>query len=385
MDFCLSQEQSLLKEQVRKLAQSQFAPRAEACDREKRFPAENVRRLSELGLMGLCLPETYGGQGLSTFEFALVLEELAQACAATAGVYLIHAGVSSRAIAAFGSEPLKQKYLPALASGEKLAAFAMTEPEAGSAATDLRARAALSGDHYLLNGTKRFISNGAEAEVFTTVVRLEDKPGARGLGALVVDRGSPGFAVTKLEDKMGLGGFSSAELVFEDCRVPAENLLLPAGQFGKMMQAFNGERCGNSAVCLGLAQAALDLAVRHSQVRRQFGRELAEFQGLQWMLAEMKIKVEAMRSLLYRAAASAEPFPEPILASITKAFCNETVNEVVSAALQIHGGYGYMKDYAVERLYRDARAWALAGGTTQIQKNTIASLLLDRKISQRKP
>ena len=385
MDFSLSSEQSLLKDQVRKLARSEFAPRAEACDREKRFPAENVARLSELGLMGLCLPEAFGGQGLSTFEFVLVLEQLARACAATAGVYLIHAGVASRAIAAFGSDALKQKYLPACASGEKLAAFAMTEPEAGSAATDLSTRGVLKGDHFLVNGVKRFISNGAEAEVFTTVVRLLDRPGAKGLGALVIDRGSPGFSVSKIEDKMGLCGFSSAELVFEDCPVPAENLLLPAGRFGQMMQAFNSERCGNSAVCLGLAAAALELAVDHSKVRRQFGRELAEFQGLQWMLAEMKIKVEAMRSLLYRAAASAEPFPEPILASITKAFCNETVNEVVSAALQIHGGYGYMKDYAVERLYRDARAWALAGGTTQIQKNTIASLLLDRKISQRKP
>jgi alkylation response protein AidB-like acyl-CoA dehydrogenase len=384
VDFILSPEQTLLKDQVRKLARSEFAPRAEACDREERFPAENVRRLSELGLMGLCLPEAYGGQGLSTFEFALVLEELAQACAATAGVYLIHAGVSSRAIAAFAPEPLKKKYLPRLATGELLAAFAMTEPEAGSAATDLRTRAALQGDHYLVNGTKRFISNGGEAQVFTTVVRLEDRPGAKGLGALVIDRDSPGFSVPRIEEKMGLGGFSSAELLFEDCRVPAENLLLPAGQFGKMMQAFNSERCGNSAVCLGLAQAALDLAVDYAKVRKQFGRELAEFQGLQWMLAEMKIKVEAMRSLLYRAATSAEPFPEPILASITKAYCNETVNEVVSASLQIHGGYGYMKEAAIERLYRDARAWALAGGTVQIQKNTVAGLLLDRKLDQRK-
>jgi len=384
MDCALNPEQTLLKEQVRKLARSEFAPRAEACDREKRFPAENVRRLAELGLLGLCLPETYGGQGLSTFEFALVLEELAQACAATAGVYLIHAGVSSRAIAVFGSEPLKQKYLPDLAAGKKLAAFAMTEPEAGSAATDLHTRAALKGDHYLVNGTKRFISNGKEAEVFTTVVRLEDRPGARGLGALVIDRDSPGFSVPRVEDKMGLGGFSSAELLFEDCRVPSENLLLPAGRFGQMMQAFNSERCGNSAVCLGLSQAALDLAVDYAKVRKQFGRELYEFQGLQWMLAEMKIKVEAMRSLLYRAAVSAEPFPEPILASIAKAFCNETVNEVVSASLQIHGGFGYMKEAAIERLFRDARAWSLAGGTVQIQKNTIASLLLDRKISQRK-
>jgi len=374
----------MLQDQVRKLARTEFAPRAEACDREKRFPAENVRRLSELGLMGLCLPEAVGGQGLSTFEFALVLEQLAQACAATAGVYLIHAGVSSRAIAAFGSEALKKKYLPALASGQKLAAFAMTEPEAGSAATDLRARAVREGQSFRVNGTKRFISNGAEAEVFTTVVRLEDRPGAQGLGALVIDRSSPGFSVTKIEDKMGLSGFSSAELVFEDCRVPAENLLLPAGQFAQMMRAFNSERCGNSAVCLGLAQAALDLAVDYSKTRKQFGRELAEFQGLQWVLADMKIKVEAMRSLLYRAAASGDPFPEPILASITKAFCNETVNEVVTLSLQIHGGYGYMKDYTIERLYRDARAWALAGGTTQIQRNTVASILLDRKLSQRK-
>jgi len=354
-------------------------------DRSGQFPEENIKLLSELGLMGLCMPAEYGGQGLSTFEFVLVLEQLAQACAATAGVYLIHAGVSSRAIAFFGSDAVKQKYLPDLASGKKLAAFAMTEPGAGSAATDCATRAKEDGAELILNGTKCFISNGAEADVFTTVVRLVDKPGAKGLGVAIVDRDSPGFSVGKIEDKMGLHGFSSAELIFEDCRVPRENLIVGAGEFGKIMQAFNGERCGNSSVCLGIAQAALDYAVEHAKTRQQFGRDICEFQGVQWILADMRIKVEAMRMLVYRAAHSGEPFPEPLYASMAKAYCNESVNEVVSAALQLFGTYGYIKDYPIERLYRDARPWALAGGTTQMQKNTIAAQILGRRFSQRKP
>ncbi len=384
MDFKLTEEQKLLQESVSKLARSEFAPRAGEIDEKKKYPVENIQKLSELGLMGLCIEEDYGGQGLGTFEFALVLEELAQACTSTAGIYLIHAGVASRAIDAYADDALKKEYLPRLAAGEWLSAFAMTEPGAGTAATDLSTRAVLKGDEYILNGTKCFISNGAEADLFTTVVRLGDKPGAKGLGVVLVERESPGFSVGKIEDKMGLGGFSSAELVFEDCRVPKKNLVLGSGGFGKMMQAFNGERCGNSSVCLGLAQRALDLAVEHSKTRQQFGRDICEFQGIQWMLADMKIKVDAMRMLIYRAAHSGRPFPGALEASIAKAFCNEAVNEVASAALQIHGGYGYMKDYDIERIYRDARAWSLAGGTTQIQRVTIASQLLDRKFSQRK-
>ncbi len=384
MDFRLTDEQKLLKESVSRLSRSEFAPRAREIDEQKLYPRENIARLSELGLMGLCIPDAYGGHGLGTFEFVLVLEELAQTCTSTAGVFLIHSGVASRAVAAFADEELKKKYLPRLARGEWLSAFAMTEAGAGSAATDLSTRAVLKGDEYILNGTKCFISNGAEADLFTTVVRLNDKPGAKGLGVVLIERDYPGFKVGKIEDKMGLGGFSNAELIFEDCRVPKKNLLLPAGAFGKIMQAFNGERCGNSAVCLGLAEAALHLAVSHSTTRQQFGRDICEFQGIQWMLADMKIKLDAMRMLAYRAALSGNPFPGAMEASIAKAFCNEAVNEVASTALQIHGAYGYMKDYAIERIYRDARAWSLAGGTTQIQRITIAAQLLGRRFPQRK-
>ena len=384
MDFELSEEQSMLQETVRKISLKEFRSRADETDRSDKFPEENVKLLSELGLMGLCLPTEYGGQGLSTFDFALVLEQLAQGCVATAGVYLIHAGVSSRSIAFFGSDAVKKKYLPDLASGKKLAAFAMTEPGAGSAATDSGTRAKEDGSEFVLNGTKCFISNGAEADVFTTVVRLTDKPGAKGVGLLVVDRDSPGFTVGKIEQKMGVHGFSSAELIFEDCRVPRENLIVGAGEFGKIMQAFNGERCGNSSVCLGIAQAALDYAVEHTKTRQQFGRDICEFQGVQWMLADMRIKIEAMRMLIYRAAHSGEPFPKPLYASMAKTYCNEVVNEVVSAALQLFGAYGYIKDYPIERLYRDARPWALAGGTTQMQRNTVAAEILGRRFSQRK-
>jgi alkylation response protein AidB-like acyl-CoA dehydrogenase len=384
MDFGLSEEQRILRDSVKKLARNEFSPHAREIDEQKRFPRENIAKLSDLGLMGLCIPDAYEGQGLGTFEFVLVLEELAQACTSTAGVFLIHSGVASRAVAAFADEELKKKYLPRLARGEWLSAFAMTEAGAGSAATDLATRAVLKGDEYILNGTKCFISNGAEADLFTTVVRLEDKPGAKGLGMVLVEREYPGFKVGKIEDKMGLGGFSNAELIFEDCRVPRKNLVLPAGSFRKIMQAFNGERCGNSAVCLGLAEAALGLATSYSTTRQQFGRDICEFQGIQWMLADMKIRLDAMRMLVYRAALSGAPFPGAMEASIAKAFCNEAVNEIASTALQVHGAYGYMKDYTIERIYRDARAWSLAGGTTQIQRITIASELLGRRFPQRK-
>ncbi len=384
MDFNLNEEQRLLQETVRKISQKEFKTRAEQTDKTNKFPEQNVKQLSELGLMGLCLPVEYGGQGMSTFEFVLVLEQIAQACVATAGVFLIHAGVSSRAIGFFGSEKIKEKYLPDLACGKKIAAFAMTEPGAGSAATDCATRGKTDGNNLIINGTKCFISNGAEAEVFTTVVRLCDKPGAKGLGLVIIDKDSPGFSIGKIEDKMGVHGFSSAELIFDDCKVPKENIIVEAGDFKNIMKAFNGERCGNSSICLGISQAALDYAVGHTKTRKQFGKEICEFQGVQWMLADMRIKVEAMRLLTYKAAHTGDNFPDPLYASMAKAYCNETVNEVVTTALQLFGSYGYMKDYPIERLYRDARPWSLAGGSTQMQKNTVAAEVLGKRFSQRK-
>lgn len=384
MDLELTEEQKMHKEMVRKLAEKEFKPLAAKHDAEGEFPRENIKKLAEVGLLGITIPEEYGGAGGDVFSLVIALEEIAKACASTAGVLLIHAGVASGAISHYGTPEQKERLLPDLVSGRKISAFAMTEPEAGSAATDLKTTAKPDGKNYIVNGRKCFISNAGCAQVYTVVTRFGDTPGAKGLGALIIEEGMEGFQIGKIEKKMGLCAFPSGELIFEDCRVPKENLLLGPGEFKKIMSAFNGERCGNSAVSLGIAEAAFEESLKYSQARKQFGRFISEFQGLQWMLADMKIKIEATSLLIYKALANAKgPFPSLLDASIAKTFANEMVIEVTNKALQIHGAYGYTKDYTVERLYRDARAWAIAGGTAQMQRNMIATQLLGRKVSQR--
>lgn len=384
MDFELSEEEKMHKEMVRNLAEKEFKPLAAKLDVEGTFPRENIKKLAELGLLGITIPEEYGGAGGDTFSLVITLGEIAKACASTAGVLLIHAGVASGAISHYGTVEQKERFLPDLASGKRLSAFAMTEPEAGSAATDLKTTARPDDNSYVINGTKCFISNAGQAQVYTVVLRFGDIPGAKGLGAVIVEEGCAGFHIGKIEKKMGLCAFPTGELIFEDCRVPKENVIFGPGGFKNIMSAFNGERCGNSAISLGIAEASFEEALKYAQARKQFGKAISDFQGVQWMLADMKIKIEAARLLIYKAIASARgSFPPLLEASIAKTFANEMVIDVTSKALQIHGAYGYTKEYTVERLYRDARAWAIAGGTAQMQRNMIASQLLGRKLSQR--
>lgn len=385
MDFELTEEQRMLKEMVRKLGEKELKPRAREWDEKEEYPAENVKKLAQLGLLGITIPKEYGGGGLGVFEWILVIEEVAQHCGNTALVIVGHGGEPCFIISRFGSEEVKKKYLPSMASGRILAANALTEPEAGTALTDLTTTAILDRDHYIVNGRKCFTSRATVSDVFLTFVRFDPKVrGAKGIGAILVDKGTKGFSVGKVEKKLGFRGIPSADLIFEDCRVPKENLIFGEGGFGRLMGVWNNQRCGNGAACLGTAQAALDEAIKYSKERKQFGHDLCEFQAIQCMLADMAIKVEASRALLYRAAIKADKGGGNILDSaIAKTYANEIAFEVANAAIQILGGYGFTRDFPVERMMRDVRGLSIAGGTTQILRVMIASQLLDRKISQR--
>jgi len=377
MDFKLTEEQKHLVDVVDSLAEKEFRPLAPQWDENEEFPWPNVKKLAELGLLGLSIPEEYGGAGRGVLDTVLVVEHIAQHCFNTAGILTLHCGTCSRAINHFGSEELKKRFLPVMARGEKLAAYAQTEPNAGSDVGNLKTRAVLDGDTYIINGSKIFISNAHEAHIFVVMARFDDASGTKGVGSIVVERDTPGFSVSKKDHKLGFKGTSIAEVVFEDARVPKGNILVEAGNFAKMMQAFNAERCGNAALSLGVAQGAFNEALRYSEERIQFGKPISAFQGIRWMLADMAVQIEAGRLLLYRAATNAESgLPNLLETAMAKAYCNEMAIAVTNQSLQIHGGYGYMREYPIERMYRDVRFPALGGGTVQIQKNLIAAELL---------
>ncbi len=377
MDFKLSEEQTMLVDMVRKISDKEFKPRAAVWDEEEKFPWENVKTLAQTGLLGISIPEEYGGSGGGVMNVVLTLENIARVCLSTAGIVALHNGVCSRSISHFGSEDLKRRYLPLMASGKVLAAYAQTEPNAGSDIGNIGTKAELAGDQYVINGSKSFISNAHEAGIFVVTVRYGDTKGLDGIGSIVVERDTPGLSLGKKEHKLGFRGSSLSEVIFEDCRVPKANKLVGEREFIKMLKAFNAERCGNAALSLGVAQGALEEAIRYSKERIQFGKLISEFQGIQWMLADMTIKVEAARLLTYRAATNAEEgFPSRLETSIAKAYANEIAFEVANMALSIHGGYGYLKEYPVERMLRDSRFPSLGGGTIQIQKNSIAHEIL---------
>ncbi|MBI1737209.1 MAG: acyl-CoA dehydrogenase family protein [Candidatus Rokubacteria bacterium] len=378
MDFVLTPEQRLLKQTVRRLAEREFQPRAARWDEEESFPWENVPLLRDAGLLGLALPGAYGGGGGSVFDLALVMEEIARCCAATAFIVGQQNGFGAKAIALHGSEALRARFLPPIARGDRLIAWAMSEPGAGSDLRSLACRARRDGDHWVVSGTKTFCSLGGVAHVMVVIARFDEIAGFPGLGALVVEQESPGFVRGRDIREMGLRGTAMADLFFDDCRVPLENLLIAPGEFKKILAIMDGERtAGNPPMSLGLAQGALDAALAYAAERRAFGQRVADFQGIRWMLAEMAMKVEAARLLVYRAAwRAAGGEPDPFEASVAKAFTNEAAVEVCNAALQIHGGYGYTRDFPVERMLRDARGLSIGDGTTEIQKNIIAKHLV---------
>ncbi len=387
MEFELNEEQKMIKKLAHDVVEKEFRPKvAEWDSKAEHMPRhEYFKKLADLGLLGLPISTKYGGQGRTAFEAILAIEEFARvSCICAAPIFESSVG-PVRIIELFGTEEQKDKYVRPVCEGTLWIAAAMTEPEAGSALTDLRTKAVPDGNFYIVNGTKRFISGGGEADVYVVYIRLGEQKGAKGIGGLIIDKGSPGFLFGKQEQFMGMRGAPSCDLIFENCRVPKENLIVKEGEFRKLMVAFDLERCGNATMCLGIAQGALEEAMAYSLQRKQWGKEICEFQAIQFMLADMALKVEAARLLIYKATVNAAAgLPAPLEANLAKCFANQMVREVTGMALQVHGGYGYSTDYPVERLMRDAWGWGVAGGTIEIQKITLASLLLHRRFDQRK-
>jgi alkylation response protein AidB-like acyl-CoA dehydrogenase len=385
IDFTLTEEQLALRETAAKVAEEHYAPTILEWDRDGTFlPDEERTRLAQLGFLGIALPEEYGGSGGELLDALLVIEELAKRNQIAAfQVFESNTG-PTRVIEQFGTEEQKQRLLPPIINGEVTLAVSISEPDAGSAATDITTSARLDGDEYVVNGMKRWCSGGGHAEQYLVYVRLSDDLGARGIGALVVDHDAPGLTFGPQERLLGFHGVPSADMFFDDVRVPRENLIVPAGGFNKLFQAFSIERLGNSTMSLSIGQACVDRTAAYVQERKQFGKEIIEFQTVQDQLADMIIQVEAARLLIWRAAAEAgRGTPDPLAASIAKCFSNEMAKRVSDTAIMLHGGYGYHPEYHVERMHRDAHGWALGGGTPTIQRTRIVSQYLGRKFDQR--
>jgi alkylation response protein AidB-like acyl-CoA dehydrogenase len=380
MDFELNEEQRLVRDMVHDLAQNEIAPRAAQVDKTEEFPAENIRKLAELDLMGLPYPEAYGGGGGDYLSYAIAVEEIARACGSTALVYAAHISLGCGPIYSFGTEDQKQKWLPLLCSGQGLGAFGLTEPEAGSDAGATRTTAVRDGDYYVLNGSKMWITSGAIAEVVNCTAKTDPEAGTRGITCFLVEKGMPGFIPGKNEPKMGLKGSVTSALSLEDCRVPAANLLGEEGEgFKQMLITLDGGRISIGAMALGLAQAALDEAIRYARERVQFGQPIAKFQAIQWMLADMATEIDAARLMVYRAAAlkdAGKRFTKE--AAMAKLYASEAAERAAFKALQIHGGYGYSREYPVERIYRDQRLCSIGEGTSEIQRLVIARQVLGK-------
>lgn len=374
MDFTFNEDQQAVLEAVREFCREELAPKAKETDEAGRWPAENVRRLAELDLMGVPVPEEYGGLGMDFLTWAAVGEELSRACTTTGAVYGAHV-LCVFPIMAFGSEEQKQRYLVPLARGEKIGAFGLTEPNAGSDAASVATRAVKDGDGYVLNGTKIFISNGGEAEVYVIITTLDPARGARGLAAFIVEKGTPGFEFGKDEKKMAYPSLPNRELVFTDCRIPKENLLGREGAgFLVAMRTLGVGRIGMAIGAVGLARAALEAAAPYARQRQQFGKPISSFQAIQFMLADMATEVDAARLLTWRAAWLKDqdrPFEKE--AAMAKLFASETAMRVTTKAVQVFGGYGYTREFPVERYMREAKLFEIVEGTSEIQRLVIAN------------
>ncbi|MBF0474499.1 MAG: acyl-CoA dehydrogenase [Deltaproteobacteria bacterium] len=378
MSIQLTDEQHMIQVMARDFARKELIPTAAERDETKEFPLENLKMMGELGLLGMTVPVEYNGAGVDTVSYSLALQEIAYGCASTAVIMSVHNSVCGEPITRFGSEYLKEKYLKRLAIGEILGSFALTEPGAGSDPSSQRTTAVRDGDFYILNGVKQFITTGLHSGV-TVVTALTDKARKhRGISAFVVEKGTPGFYVGKVEDKMGLRASDTVQLIFEDCRVPVKNLLGREGDGFKIaMSALDGGRIGIASQSVGVAQACLDAAIEYAKQRVQFGQPIANYQGIRWMIADMATEIEAARLLTLNAAAMkdrGERFSAQ--ASMAKLYASEMVNRIAYKAIQIHGGYGYLKDFPVERFYRDARVFTIYEGTSEIQRIVISNHFL---------
>ena len=386
LDYFLTDEHKMIRELAKTIADEVVRPVAAEYDRNGEFPWPVVDKMAEAGLFGVYIGEEYGGIGDAdrTMNMVLVTEEISKACG---GIALAFAGTAlgTLPIIIAGSEDQKAKFLPAIAAGKRLAAFALTEPQAGSDAAGIRTTAMRDGDHYVLNGIKQWITNGGDAEVYTVVVMTNPEKGPRGASTLVVEKGTPGFSFGKEEDKMGIRASSTRELVFEDCRVPVENLLGREGTgFITAMKTFDASRPGVGAQALGIAQGALDLAVDWAISRKQFGSPVSSFQGLRFLLADMAMQVEAARALIYATSRHIDGNPRDrstIYSAMSKCFASDVAMRVTTDAVQVFGGSGYMRDYPIEKFMRDAKITQIYEGTNQIQREEISRILIGEHIT----
>ena len=375
MNFDLTNDQKMLQDQVRKFAQTELAPIAPEIDKSGDFPWASLKKMAQLGLLGVIVPEEYGGSGFDFVSLAIAIEEISRACASTGVIVAVNNSLTTYPILQFGSEEQKKKYLPPLCSGEKIGAFGITEPNAGSDVVAIESTARLEGDHYILNGTKRFITNGGEAGIFVVFAYTNKELKHKGISAFVVERDTPGFSLGKHEDLMGIRATANCELIFEDAKIPKTNLLGKEGEGFKIcMNTLDVSRIDIGAQAVGIAQAALDEAVKYSKERKAFGQPICNFEMIQSMFAEMATKIQAARLLVYYAGHCKDRGMQRFSreSAMAKYYASDIAVDVARKAVQIHGGYGYTKDYVIERLYRDAKILELYEGTSEVQKIVIA-------------
>jgi butyryl-CoA dehydrogenase len=381
MELQLNEEQEMIRKMARDFAQNEVAPVAAELDEKNEPPLANLKKMAELGFMGLAIPEEYGGIDADSVSYVIAIEEISKACASTGVILAVHNSLGSYGLVTFGTEEQKRKFLPLLAS-EWISTYGLTEPETGSDAASIKTRAVLDGDEYVINGTKQFITSAPFAHLFIIFAVTDPDKKHRGISAFVVEKGTPGFSLGREENKMGIRAASTCGLVFEDCRVPVANRLGGEGEgFKVAMASLDAGRVGIAAQAVGIAQGAYEAALAYAKERHQFGQSIAEFQGIQWMLADMATRIEAARLLTYQAALAkdrtkktGERYSKE--AAMAKLFASETAVWVTQKAIQIHGGYGYIKEYAVERYYRDAKITEIYEGTSEIQRIVIAHQIL---------
>lgn len=386
MDYFLTEEQKMIRDMARKVAREKVAPVVSKLDETGEFPWEIMKVLSEVGLMGVYIPQEYGGLGFGAFELCLTVEELSKVCSGVAVTFAANA-LATFPIILFGTEEQKKKYLPDVASGKKMAAFALTEAEAGSDAGGVKTKAGKDGDYYVINGTKQWITNGGEAEIYTVFCVTDKNKGMRGVSTIIVEKNTPGFSFGKKENKLGIRCSSTRELMFDDCRVPKSNILGREGMgFIVAMKTLDKARPGVGAQALGIAQGALDEALKFAKERKQFGYPITHFQAIQHMLADMGTQIEAARALIYATArmidAGVKNFSKE--SAMSKLFASDVAMKVTTDAIQVMGGHGYMKDYPVEKMFRDAKITQIYEGTNQIQRNVIALELIKESQQQEK-
>ena len=377
MDFNLSREHQLVRKMMAEFTENEVKPIAAETDKTSQYPRENIEKLFDLGVMGMCVPKEYGGAGADPLASAICIEELSKQCASTGDIVATHNGLCCDPIITHGTEAQKAKYLPMLTKGHKVGAFCLTESDAGSDAAKGQTEAKLDGDHYVLNGSKIFITNGYVADVFVVFAMTDKSKGTRGISAFIVESSFPGFSVGKHEEKMGLHGSPTAEIVFTDCIVPKENLLGQEGKGFKIaMQTLDGGRIGIAAQALGLGEGAVNEAVKYTQERVQFGKRLSQFQNTQFQLADMHTRMQAAQYLVYAAAMKKQNHEDYSMdASMAKLFAAEAASDVTRRAVQLFGGYGYTREYPVERMMRDAKITEIYEGTSEVQRMVISSRL----------